>query len=69
MYHSEASPNAHQSVNVHLGIGEVGHGVEVSGDELATWVFVDAQLRILDLVVVDGPVESDNHSWMTHDQQ
>lgn len=51
---------------MYLGVGEVGDGVEVGGDELAPWVLVDAKLRVLNLVVVDVPVEPHNHRC-THD--
>ena len=37
-------------------------GVEVGGDELAALVLVDAQLGVLDLVVVDVAVETNHHS-------
>ena len=38
------------------------HRVKIRGDEFAAGVLVDAQLRILYLVVVDKPVEAHNHS-------
>lgn len=44
-----------------LGIGEVGDRIEVGGNELAPRVLVDAQLSVLDLVVVDHPVKAHNH--------
>ena len=37
------------------------HRVKIRGDEFAARVLVDAQLRILYLVVVDEPVEAHNH--------
>lgn len=39
----------------------MGDGVEVGGDELAAGVLVDAQLCVLNLVVVDRPVEPNHH--------
>ena len=53
----------------HLGVGEVGDSVEVGGDELAPWVLVDAELGVLDLVVVDHPVEANNHRCRRGTQQ
>ena len=44
-----------------LRVGEVGDGVEVGGDELAALVLVDAELGVLDLVVVDVAVEAHHH--------
>ena len=43
-----------------LRVGEVRHCVEVGGDELAARVLVDAELRVLDLVVVDLAVKADD---------
>ena len=37
------------------------HRIKIRGDEFAAGVLVDAQLRILYLVVVDEPVEAHNH--------
>lgn len=50
-------------VRSHLGVGKVGDRVRVGGDELAPGVLVDAQLGVLYLVVVDIPVESDDHGY------
>jgi hypothetical protein len=36
------------------------HGVQIGGDELASRVLVDAELSVLDLVVVDLAVEPDD---------
>lgn len=47
----------------HLSVCEVSHGVQVRGDKLTAGVLVDAQLRVLDLVVVDGSVEAHHHGW------
>mmetsp|Transcript_66392 Transcript_66392/g.209915 ORF Transcript_66392/g.209915 Transcript_66392/m.209915 type:complete len:216 (-) Transcript_66392:342-989(-) len=43
-----------------LGVGEVRDLIEVGGDKLATFVLVDAQLSVLDLVVVYVAVEADD---------
>ena len=47
----------------------MGDSVEVGGDELAPWVLVDAELGVLDLVVVDHPVEANNHRCRRGTQQ
>lgn len=39
----------------------MGDGIEVGGYELAAGVLIDAQLRVLDLVVVDRPVKPNHH--------
>lgn len=41
----------------------MGDRIEVGGDKLAPRVLVDAQLSVLDLVVVDHPVKAHNHRW------
>ena len=35
--------------------------IEVGGDKLASWIFIDAQLRKLYFVVVDGLIKADNN--------
>mmetsp|Transcript_25836 Transcript_25836/g.76353 ORF Transcript_25836/g.76353 Transcript_25836/m.76353 type:complete len:276 (+) Transcript_25836:352-1179(+) len=44
-----------------LRVGQVGDGVAVGGDEFAPRILVDAQLGVLDLVVVDLAIESHDH--------
>mmetsp|Transcript_14372 Transcript_14372/g.30332 ORF Transcript_14372/g.30332 Transcript_14372/m.30332 type:complete len:366 (+) Transcript_14372:154-1251(+) len=43
-----------------LRVGQVRHRVQVCHDELTARVFVDAKLRVLDLVVIDVAVEADD---------
>jgi len=45
-----------------LGVGEVGLGIQVGGNEETAWVLVDAQLGKLDLVVVYVPVKANHYS-------
>ena len=52
-----------------LGVGEVGYGIEIGGNELAPRVLVDAQLGVLDLVVVDHPVKANNHRYSGEKQK
>ena len=42
-------------------------GIQVGGNEQASWVLAYAQRRVLDLVVVDVAVKAHNHR--THLQQ
>jgi len=44
-----------------LRVGQVRHRVTVGGDELAARQLVDAELRVLNLVVVDPTVKSYHH--------
>ena len=44
-----------------LRVGQVRLGVQVGGDEMAAWVLADAQRGVLDLVVVEVPVEAHHH--------
>mmetsp|Transcript_7340 Transcript_7340/g.10706 ORF Transcript_7340/g.10706 Transcript_7340/m.10706 type:complete len:350 (-) Transcript_7340:183-1232(-) len=43
-----------------LCVSEMGHGIRVGGDEFAAWIFVDAKLGRLDLVIVDMTIESND---------
>lgn len=56
-----------QAMEPHLSIGEVRHGIEVGGDKLAARVLVDAQLRVLNLVVINRAVEADNDGCIAKD--
>lgn len=59
----------HRAFTTDLGVSEVGDGIEVGGDELAPRVLVDAQLGVLDLVVVDHPVKANNHRYTGETQK
>jgi hypothetical protein len=44
-----------------LGVGQVRHGIRVRGDEQAPRVFTNAQRGVLNLVVVDVTIETDDN--------
>ena len=43
-----------------LSVGQMGHSIKIGGNKLATGIFIDAKLRVLNLVVVDVAVKTYN---------
>mmetsp|Transcript_34374 Transcript_34374/g.45467 ORF Transcript_34374/g.45467 Transcript_34374/m.45467 type:complete len:244 (-) Transcript_34374:465-1196(-) len=45
-----------------LSIREMGHSIQVGGNELAAFILIDAQLCVLNFIVVDVSVKAHNNS-------